>query len=147
MKFLSWNISGLNKSQKQYTLRKCILVEEVDYICIQETKMIDKKIIKLVDKLSPGASFLHLEVEGALGGIQTMQNPNVLTGREVHKEKNFMIIELRKDKMLWNLVNIYTVNARVGRCKAWGTLTPPYTPWKKSIGKYEGQKYYVHGGH
>lgn len=84
--------------------------------------MTHQKFTKLADKLWLGVAFFHLEAKGASGGLATMWNPSVLMGTEVHKEKNFMVTKFSNDKMVWNLVNIYVPNTRVGRSEVWETV-------------------------
>ena len=69
---------GLNNSHKQYALRQCILVEEVDFILIQETNMTNQNFTKLADKLWCGAYFFHLKAKGALGGPCNIVEPQCL---------------------------------------------------------------------
>ena len=89
MKFLSWNVRGLNNPQKQYALKQIIFQEKIDYMLIQ--KMSCASFDKIAGYIWPGAGYLHMDADGASGGIATMWNLNSMKGYEVWKDKNSLL--------------------------------------------------------
>ena len=84
--------------------------------------MIEQIFTKVAKKIWLGVDFFHLKDDGASRGLAIMWNPNVLMGREVLKEKKFSISKFSNDRMVWNLVNIYAPNTRVGRGELWDKI-------------------------
>ena len=80
MKFLSWNLRGLNNPQKQYALKKCIFQEKVDCVLIQETKMSSANFDKIVSHVWQSDAYMHMDAKGALRGIATLSNPYSMMG-------------------------------------------------------------------
>ena len=79
MKFLSWNMRGLNNPQKQYALKQIISQEKIDCVLIQETKMSSASFDKIASYIWLGAGYLHRDSDGASGGIATMWNSSSMT--------------------------------------------------------------------
>lgn len=74
---------GLNNPQKQYALKQIISQEKIYYVLIQETKMSSASFVKIASYIWPGARYLHMDADGASGGIATMWNLNSMKGYEV----------------------------------------------------------------
>lgn len=72
MKFLSWNIRGLNSPQKQFSIKKYILEMKLDICLRQEVKMSYQSFATITGKLWPGAAFLYVDSLGVFGGIATL---------------------------------------------------------------------------
>ena len=122
MKFLSWNLRGLNNTQKQYALNQCIFQEKVDCVLIQETKMSSANFDRIVSHVWPGASYMHMDADGASGGISIMWNQCSMMGVEIWRDKNFIIIEFETSNQNWGLINIYASNNKVGRRETYGKM-------------------------
>ena len=122
MKFLSWNIRGLNNPQKQYSLKQIISQEKIDCVLIQETKMSCTNFDKIAGYIWPGAGYLHRDFDGALGGIATMWSQNSMVGYEITKEKNFIITHFQSNCHYWKLINIYAPNSIFGRKEMYDNL-------------------------
>jgi len=75
MKMLSWNNRGLGHPSKKAALKELIQSEKPDIILIQETKLDQSEISRLIDqqKLYCGCTS---EARGASGGILTMWDNN-----------------------------------------------------------------------
>ena len=115
MKFLSWNLRGINNPQKQYALKQFIFQEKVDYVLIQETKMSCASFDKIASHIWPGAEYLHMDADGASGGIATMWDPNSMKGTKVWKEFFIIITNFQSSIQCWGLINIYASNSRLER--------------------------------
>ena len=44
LRILSWNVRGVNDSNKRMVLKSFIKAQEVDLVCIQETKIHDMSL-------------------------------------------------------------------------------------------------------
>ena len=89
---------------------------------IQETKMSSSNFSRLVGHIWPGVAFMHVDVDGALGGIATMWNLCSMTGFELWKDKKFLIIEFQTSNERLGLINIYASNNKIGRKETYGKL-------------------------
>ena len=70
LKFISWNVRGLNVRQKRLAVRQAFLLEKPDIVCIQETKLEnvdDKLIIEICGKRLQ--QHQYLKAQGTKGGI------------------------------------------------------------------------------
>ena len=82
---------------------------------IQETKMSCASFDKIVGYIWPRAGYLHMDGDGASGGIATMWNLNSMKGDDFWKEKKFIITSFQSNRHCWRLINIYASNSRFGR--------------------------------
>ena len=89
---------------------------------IQETKMSSANFNKIVSHVWPGATYMHMDAEGASGGIATMWNLYSMMGVEVWKDRNFIIIDFQTSIQHWGLINIYASNNNVGRKETYDKL-------------------------
>ena len=86
IKILSWNVRGLNDSNKRKLIKALISSQKVDLVCLQETKMTEMSL-GVVRSLG-GGRFLEWEVlnaRGAVGGVVVFWDSRVLeqAGMEV----------------------------------------------------------------
>ena len=65
---------------------------------------------------------MHMDAEGASGGIATLWNPNSMMGVEVWKDRNFIITNFQTRIECWGLINIYASNRKVGRKETYDKL-------------------------
>ena len=47
---------------------------------------------KIASHIWSGAEYLHMDEDGASGGISTMWNPNSMKGNKVWKEKKLLLL-------------------------------------------------------
>ena len=66
--------------------------------------------------------YLHMDVDGASGGISTMWNPNSMNEIEVWKDNFFIIIDFHSSIQCWGLINIYAYNRKLGRKETYDKL-------------------------
>ena len=70
IKILSWNVRGVNDSDKRKVIKNLIRTNRVDLVCLQETKVQDMNI-EMVRSLGVGRflNWIALNAEGSAGGI------------------------------------------------------------------------------
>lgn len=70
LKFISWNVRGLNERDKRLAVRQTLLIEKPDLICLQETKLesLDNRTTREIcgNQLSETET---LAAQGTRGGI------------------------------------------------------------------------------
>jgi exonuclease III len=76
MKIFSWNIRGLNVASKHRILRKNLDQEKEDIVMLQETKCDSRNMELIARKIWNSCDLICSEVDGALGGISLLWNPN-----------------------------------------------------------------------
>lgn len=70
MKFISWNVRGINEREKRIAIRQTILLEKPDILCLQETKIATMN--RLIVREACGArltEFRTLDAIGTRGGV------------------------------------------------------------------------------
>ena len=67
MKFISWNIRGLNNPHKQDIIKNMIRDNKQNIVLIQETKMLKDKFDGLL--VFRGGKIIGNDLDGALGGM------------------------------------------------------------------------------
>lgn len=80
LKFLSWNVRGLNVRNKRIAVRQSLLIEKPDLVCIQETKLenLNNRMTKEIcgNRL---AQVETLPAQGTKGGIIVAWDPSKFT--------------------------------------------------------------------
>ena len=73
IKILSWNVRGVNDSDKRKVIKNLIRTNRVDLVCLQETKVQDMNI-EMVRSLGVGRflKWIALNPEGSAGGYPTV---------------------------------------------------------------------------
>ena len=74
MKIISWNVRGLNASDKRQRIKQVIDSLRADIILLQETKLSQHNFDKIVAKWKKWKSY-HIQGLGASGGIAVLWNP------------------------------------------------------------------------
>lgn len=75
MKFLSWNIRGLNSPHKQFAIKQLILEMKIDICLLQEVKMPFQTFVVVASKLWPGVDYLYVDALGASGVLLPSRIP------------------------------------------------------------------------
>ena len=88
----------------------------------QETKMSSANFDRIASHVWPKATYMHMDAEGASGGIATLWNPCSMTRVEVWRDRNFIITEFQTSIQHWGLINIYASNSKVGRKETYEKL-------------------------
>jgi exonuclease III len=76
MKFITWNIKGLNGISKQRTLQNCIKMEDPDILLLQETKCAGQIVEAIFIKCWCNYNSYHTDLKGVGGGLAILWNPN-----------------------------------------------------------------------
>lgn len=85
LKFVSWNVCGLNDRDKRVAVKAVLRSAKVDVVCLQETKM-EVFGAEVVQEILGGRfmEWLHLPAMGTTGGVLLYWDSRV-----VGKEKEF----------------------------------------------------------
>ena len=70
IKILSWNIRGVNNSDKRKVIKNLIRTNKVDLVCLQETKVqeMNNDMVRSLG-VSRFRNWIALNAEGSAGGI------------------------------------------------------------------------------
>ena len=79
MKLVSWNIRGCNSPLKKRLLKRKIDKEKRAIVFLQETKCDSEEMTKISERVWKGAMVVARDVEGAMGGLALMWNPNLVS--------------------------------------------------------------------
>ncbi|XP_040986403.1 uncharacterized protein LOC121234516 [Juglans microcarpa x Juglans regia] len=131
-KILSWNVRGLNDSNKCLRIKSLLRMWKVDIVCLQETKLriIDQRLIRSLW----GCSYVgwsYLASEGASDGVLLMWDKRVV--EEVEEcVGTFSVACLFKnvvDGWEWAYAGIYGPNLDRERRRLWEELARVYYLW------------------
>jgi exonuclease III len=80
IKFISWNVRGLNERKKRLAVRETFLLEKPDLVCLQETKLekIDQRMIREICGLRL-LKYEAIKSQGTRGGIIIAWTPTKFT--------------------------------------------------------------------
>lgn len=123
MKFLYWNIRGLNNPQKQFTIKQLILEMKINIFLLQEVKMPSQTFAEVAGKLWPGVNSLYVDALGASWGIATLWDPIKMKGKIFASSQNFLAVSLHYGEQCWQMFNIYAPNSRLGRWLLWEEIS------------------------
>ena len=74
MKIISWNVKGLNASDKRQRIRQVIDSLQADIILLQETKLTQDNFDKIIGSWKKWRAY-HKQGLGAFGGLAIFWNP------------------------------------------------------------------------
>ena len=79
LKFISWNVRGLNEVDKRLQIRNLLRSWKADIVCLQETKLewISRGTVRSIWSCSY-VDWLYLGSDGAFGGILLMWDSRVV---------------------------------------------------------------------
>ena len=80
MKINSWNVKGINASDKRHRIKQVVDSMQEDIIFLQETKLSQDNFDKTVEKWHKWKSF-HAQGRGASGGLATLWNPLIVNAQ------------------------------------------------------------------
>lgn len=126
LKFLSWNVRGLNEKNKRLAVRQTVLLERPQIICFQETKMasINDQIVKETcgRRLD---QFTCLPAQGTRGGILLAWSATNFSQIQEHKGRFCLTVQLKNilDNSLFWLTGTYGPSTPNGRNEYYQELT------------------------
>ena len=119
-----WNVRGLNAPEKHLALGNAINTSGCAIVCLQESKMpfFDAAVLKSIFPRHFD-QFAYIPSQGASGGIITVWNSSIFTGRVFLSENFALGIEFTSTQSnhCWKLVNVY------GPCQGEHRVT--FTNW------------------
>jgi exonuclease III len=121
---LSWNIRGINRTEKWPLIRNKIEESNASIICFQETKRGDFDL-SFIRKFAPRRfdNFAFVPSDGASGGLLVLWASNLFSGQVILQESFGLVIEFisHSNAEKFTLVNIY------GPCE--GTARENFVAW------------------
>ena len=122
MKINSWNVRGINASDKRKGI-KCLIDDmKLDIVLLQETKNSQESYEKTLFKWSKWSSF-HSPSIGALGGLVVLWNPLLIQGQLIHYHQNWQMLQISNFEISFLIINVYGPNSTQDNLKLWDTLT------------------------
>jgi len=109
MKFISWNIRGLNGRSKQKLLRELIIAENPDVLMIQETKCSSEDIDRLLPYCWRQGRAVSIDATGTAGGVAILWNANMVVMENFHTTRWSITAKYRligSDK-IGHITNVY----------------------------------------
>ena len=91
MKINSWNVRGINASDKIKKIKRLVDDMKSDIVLLQETKLSQESYEKTLFKWSKWSSF-HSPSIGASGGLAVLWNPLLIQGRLIHQHQNWQMV-------------------------------------------------------
>ena len=84
LKIISWNVRGLNDSQKRLIVRSLLHEWKCDVVCLQETKLVgvDRQMVSILWSCSY-VDWVALDVDQMAGGVLILWDRRVLEKLEV----------------------------------------------------------------
>ena len=121
IRFVSWNVRGLNEKNKRMIIRAFIRAQKVDLVCFQETKL-QEMSDRMVRSLGGGQRALN--AQGVAGGIVVFWDIRVIQLVEV--EEGSFSVSCRfmntEDNLLWFFTGVYDPIANKDREGLWHEL-------------------------
>ena len=88
MKINSWNVKGINASDKRHRIKQVVDSMQADIIFLQETKLSQDNFDKTVAKWKKWKSF-HAHGKGASGGLATLWNPLTVNAQLIQQDNKW----------------------------------------------------------
>ncbi|KAG6652145.1 hypothetical protein CIPAW_06G163400 [Carya illinoinensis] len=131
-KIVSWNVRGLNESNKRERIKNLLREWRADIVCLQETKLklVTRKIVRSVWHC-PYVNWVYLASNGASGGILVMWDKRVVVKMEefVRDYTVACSFEMVEDNFLWAFAGIYGPNVNNSRHLLWEELAGVHNWW------------------
>lgn len=123
MKLLSWNCRGLGHPSKKAALRELINSEKPEIILIQETKLDQTDINKLISQQRQYSGCAS-EARGASGGILTMWDNSrwICSYTNIHQNWIFVKLEGKDNGAEVKIYNVYSPNHYREKEACWSAL-------------------------
>ena len=106
MKILTWNVRGINASDKQHRVKQQIDSLSADIILLQETKLSTDTYNKTVSNWSSW-NLAHSPGTGASGGLTILWNPKTIYGHSIKHGNNWQLLHFKHFDLSFQIINIY----------------------------------------
>ena len=106
MKIISWNVKGLNASDKRQIIKQVIDSLQEDIILLQETKLSQHNFDKIVATRKKW-KYYHMQGLGASGGLTVLWNPLTVNSQLLQQDNNWQIIHIPTFDISFILINVY----------------------------------------
>ena len=122
---LSWNVRGANDCEKRNVIKTLINDQNVDLLCLQETKMqeMPKKIVRSLG-VGRCLEWGMVNLRGAFGGVLVFWDNRVLLLLE-EKVGTFSVscqFKSCEDDFCWNFTSVYGSTLKKEREDLWDEL-------------------------
>ena len=114
MKLISWNVRGINASDKRLRVKQQLDSSQADILLLQETKLSNQNYHKTVQGW-PKWHSAHSESLGASGGLATLWNPKTVIGQLVSQGPNWQLLSFQHYNLSFMLFNIYGPSSTVDK--------------------------------
>ena len=122
MKIISWNVRGLNASDKRQRIRQVIDSLQADIILLQETKLSQNKFDKIIVSWKKWKAY-HMQGLGASGGLAVLWNPLTVNSQLLHQESNWQLININAFDISFILINVYGPTSTFDKARLWESIT------------------------
>ena len=132
LKFISWNVRGLNEVDKRLQIRNLLRSWKADIVCLQETKLewISRGTVRSIWSCSY-VDWLYLGSDGAFGGILLMWDSRVV--EKVEEAVGHFLVSCKfknvGDQFEWAFIGIYGPNLNNRHRLMWEELTGLISWW------------------
>ena len=124
-KILSWNVRGLNESNKRLRIRALLRQWKADVICLQETKLkiISRRIIRSIWSCQY-VGWIYLPSKGASGCILVMWDKRVVECTDEFMGEYVVGCSFKnlEDGFVWAFAGVYGPNLDRERKRMWDEL-------------------------
>ena len=122
MKIITWNVRGINASDKRGRIKQLLDFTKGDIILLQETKLsaqvFDKTLAKWTNWLS-----VHAEGHGASGGLAILWNAKSIHGILIGQDSNWQLLKVEHFDLKFLIFNIYGPTSTNDKRNLWAVLT------------------------
>ena len=122
MKINSWNVRGINASEKKHRIKQVVDSMQVDIIMLQETKLSQDNFDKTIGKWKKWRS-LHVPRIGAFGGLSILCNPLTIIAQLIHQDNNWQLLHIFAFDIYFILINVYGPSSSQDKACLWKDIT------------------------
>ncbi|XP_059074842.1 uncharacterized protein LOC131874910 [Cryptomeria japonica] len=124
MKITTWNVRGLSAPDKKCLVKSAIQRISGDIIMLQETKLNEEKasFFKSFSRMWDGD---FQEVNGFVGGLAVLWNPNKVLVCLISKQENWMQCKVRvlQEDLVFSLFNVYGLTKIEEKKRVWKEIS------------------------
>lgn len=121
MKIVSWNVRGINASDKRGKIHKFLESSKANIVLLHETKLSQETFQKSLAKW-PRWSSVHFPSMGASGGLAILWKPFTIQGHLIQQQANWKMLQVLDFDVSFNLFNVYGPTSTEENLKTWDQL-------------------------